>query len=868
MTWRSRVAGAALALALAVGTLVALPAQQAEAATVFDPGDIISDGEFYDANAMTSAQIQSFLDAKIGTCSNANCLNVAVVPVPDWPRDVSSRTGNVVCEAITGGTMRVSELIYRTQVACGISAKVILVTLQKEQGLVTSKAPSETALRWAMGMACPDTAPCNTAFAGLATQIVTGTRQLKTYKAGAFARQPGVHFIGYHPNAACGGTNVNIRNYATAALYNYTPYQPNAASLANLYRTGDSCSSYGNRNFWAYYRDWFGFIDGPPPGSPSAPQALHTTQNHGGKLTLAWSPPANYGDTIVTDYRISYTSPLHPNPVVINDGVSLDTTFSLNNPTPGLAFTFHVEAVNTAGAGERASLSVTPPPPGAPSAPQNLRVTVNDGSQVAIAWDAPVYAGDSAVTDYVISYTSAFHTSPVIVNDGVSTSTTQTFMNPTPGLAFVFRVQAKNAVGTSEDAWIAATPRAPGDDPEDLTLPGPVTGLRVSVNDGSTLTLVWAPPSSPGASAVTDYVIAYTSPLHPTPVVVNDGVTTTTTHTFVNPTPGLAFTLHVQAKNTEGVGAVSTIQATPPAYPGTPQNLRVTVNDGEALTLVWDAPAGGGAYAPTDYVISYTSVHNPSPIVINDGDSTATTHTIVRPTPGIAFTFRVQAKNASGLSPAASVQVTAPSPGTPSASAPSVPQNLRVSVNSGGVLTLVWDAPASDGGSAVTDYVISYTSPFHPSPVPVNDGVSTSTTHTFVNPTPGLAFTFRVQAKNAAGTGPVASVSATPPPPGSGPSASAPSVPQNLRVSVNSGGVLTLVWDAPASDGGSAVTDYVISYTSPFHPSPVPVNDGVSTSTTHTFVNPTPGLAFTFRVQAKNAAGTGPLATVQATPPG
>jgi hypothetical protein len=60
---------------------------------------------------------------------------------------------------------------------------------------------------------------------------VQGVRQLKIYKAGKFAKQPGVNFIGYNPNSACGGTNINIQNYATAALYNYTPYQPNAAAL-------------------------------------------------------------------------------------------------------------------------------------------------------------------------------------------------------------------------------------------------------------------------------------------------------------------------------------------------------------------------------------------------------------------------------------------------------------------------------------------------------------------------------------------------------------------------------------------------------------------------------------------------------------
>ena len=85
-----------------------------------------------------------------------------------------------------------------------------------------------------------------------------GVRQLKIYKAGRFGKQPGINYIGYNPSASCGGTNLNIQNYATAALSNYTPYQPNAASLANVSGSGDSCSTYGNRNFWRYYRTWFG----------------------------------------------------------------------------------------------------------------------------------------------------------------------------------------------------------------------------------------------------------------------------------------------------------------------------------------------------------------------------------------------------------------------------------------------------------------------------------------------------------------------------------------------------------------------------------------------------------------------------------
>ncbi|UIN29880.1 hypothetical protein [Microbacterium binotii] len=228
----------------------------------FDPSNIISDKLFFDGNAMTAAEIQSFLDQRIGTCSNGKCLNVSTASVSSRDARVSSSTGNLICSAIQGGTMRVSELIYRVQVACGISAKVILVTLQKEQGLTTSRAPSDWNLNAAMGQACPDTAPCDPAFKGLGPQIVGGVTQLKTYSAARFGKQPGSNYIQYNPNAGCGGTTINIQNWATASLYTYTPYQPNAAALRAGYGLGDGCSSYGNRNFYQYYTDWFGSTQG------------------------------------------------------------------------------------------------------------------------------------------------------------------------------------------------------------------------------------------------------------------------------------------------------------------------------------------------------------------------------------------------------------------------------------------------------------------------------------------------------------------------------------------------------------------------------------------------------------------------------
>jgi len=113
-----------------------------------------------------------------------------------------------------------------------------------------------------MGYACPDTAPCASKYFGFYNQIYSAASQLKRYTdpASSFyaskpvgVRQP----ILYHPNARCGTKRVLIENLATHALYIYTPYTPNAAALANLGGTGDSCSSYGNSNFWEYYQYWF-----------------------------------------------------------------------------------------------------------------------------------------------------------------------------------------------------------------------------------------------------------------------------------------------------------------------------------------------------------------------------------------------------------------------------------------------------------------------------------------------------------------------------------------------------------------------------------------------------------------------------------
>lgn len=226
----------------------------------FQPGNIISDAVFYDKNTMTEQQIQAFLDARGPSCrSGYTCLK-------SYYDTTRSTTADAMCGAYSGGSREsAARIIYKVAQACGVNPQVILVMLQKEQGLVLTSQPSAYNYQAAMGQGCPDTAACDTRYYGFFNQVYGGVWQLKRYGNPPGTSQyftwyaPGKTWnIRWNPDAGCGSSPVYVQNQATANLYYYTPYQPNAAALRAGYGLGDGCSSYGNRNFYQFFTDWFG----------------------------------------------------------------------------------------------------------------------------------------------------------------------------------------------------------------------------------------------------------------------------------------------------------------------------------------------------------------------------------------------------------------------------------------------------------------------------------------------------------------------------------------------------------------------------------------------------------------------------------
>lgn len=270
---RTKVVTALLGLLLMLAPLS--PAQGADARN-FDPGYIISDAEFYDWDSMNATQVQKFLEDINPRCvpgpDGTPCLQDYLENTPNTP----ARSG---CTAHTGRNDELaSKVIADVAKECGINPKVLVVLLQKEQGLVTASGSLLTPQRYerATGLSCPDGPDgqpiCDPAHGGFYKQVRGAGERFNAYRDNPGTYQnyrPGRTWsIQYHPNASCGSGTVYVQNMATTLLYTYTPYQPNAAAMNNLYGEGNSCSSYGNRNFWRNYSDWF--------GNPTADNCLTT----------------------------------------------------------------------------------------------------------------------------------------------------------------------------------------------------------------------------------------------------------------------------------------------------------------------------------------------------------------------------------------------------------------------------------------------------------------------------------------------------------------------------------------------------------------------------------------------------------------
>lgn len=244
------------------GTVQPYGAADADPSKFID-GDLVSDAVFYNGTAWSAATIQSLLNTKGASCAataDAVCLKNYTATTP-------AKAASGACAAYPGQTNATAAQIFAAVgQACKINPAVLVVLVQKEQGLVSTSAPTKYMYDHATGWLCPDVGsdpqcdntPTST---GFFNQVFGAAWQFQQYGTdGYFDWFPVGQVTGvrYNLDASCGSKQVAIQNKATAALYYYTPYTPNAASLASYPGEGDACSAYGIRNFWMLFNAWYG----------------------------------------------------------------------------------------------------------------------------------------------------------------------------------------------------------------------------------------------------------------------------------------------------------------------------------------------------------------------------------------------------------------------------------------------------------------------------------------------------------------------------------------------------------------------------------------------------------------------------------
>jgi hypothetical protein len=285
--------------------LVALPSPPAFATTPnqqdFNPGLIVSDAYFFNGSAMTASEVQTFLNEHVsgGRCTIGDAGRapgtvvyyrdgtpdtIAATCLKDWRQSTPSVAANTQCSAYSGSANETAaQIIYKVGLACNISQRVLIVLLEKEQSLVTDNWPWMRQYNYATGSNCPDSTGCDPEYGGFFYQVYGAAQQLQRYGTGSYTWIPVGQYrnVLFSTNSSCGMSSVLIQNRATAALYYYTPYQPNQAALNNLYGSGDGCSAYGNRNFWRMSVDWFNY-DGNPGMSGAKYQTASNVTISGG----------------------------------------------------------------------------------------------------------------------------------------------------------------------------------------------------------------------------------------------------------------------------------------------------------------------------------------------------------------------------------------------------------------------------------------------------------------------------------------------------------------------------------------------------------------------------------------------------------
>ena len=547
-------------------------------------------------------------------------------------------------------------------------------------------------------------------------------------------------------------------------------------------------------------------------------------------ISVGYTAPDSNGAAIIT-YSIQRST-------VSAMTTGLTTVTSLANPYPstgitnGIPYFYRVAASNAAGLGPYSAVASATP--AAVPAIVVFSATTAGVGQISLPWTAPANNG-AAITRYDLTYSTNSSSGPfttlssgLLVSPYVATGLTN-------GSLYFFRMAARNVMGYGPYSLTTSnTPR---------TVPSPITDLSANPSTIATsLILSWAAPWN-GGSAITGYRWFRSSNADMTGTLTSNATLVTTLSTTVTPlVAGVMSYFQIVASNVAGFSASSAIVSNyPRAVPG--QVGTITVSSlNQSISLSWPTTTASNGSAISSYRSQYSLSSAAAGEWFDISSAPATTIVATGLSNGTSYYFRVQASNVAGYGLASAVVTRIPYTVPGKVGAVTVtPLNASVSLS--------WPITTVSNGNAVSSYWYYWS---------LSGGAWTgvsnaSTVSTAVKTllTNGSTYNFYVAASNAAGFGISSDIVSTIP-------RTVPGAPTSVTANVRTFDSVTVTFVPPVSNGGNAITSYIVT----------PLLDGttvqtpLSVSSSPVIVsNVIPGRGYTYRVVASNDAGLGTTAT-------
>ena len=529
-------------------------------------------------------------------------------------------------------------------------------------------------------------------------------------------------------------------------------------------------------------------------------------------------------------------------------------------------------------------------------------ITVNKASQTLTAPTDPYGSSPSVQVNSTLVITKAPSSCQASVNYQ-STTTSQCTVDLTTGTvtgvaAGTCTIQAKCTDNSNYNAtsWVTI---------EDVVsvIAVPIAPAAPTVTAANqALTVTWTAPSNTNNASITNYDIRYRATDTAPWKTLRVG-SSASPFTLLGLTNGFAYDVQVRAVNSVGGGDWSSdaTGALTPANSGAPSvvtNFVVKPGNGK-LTVSWGAPAESGNAAITGYDLAHDCVSgdNWTAVSVTSSDMTGKDITLSN---DIACLLRIRAKNGSDgpyVYASATPKSDAATTGTPDE-----PRNVRAYERASGSTdydVIMWEAPYNNGGRAIDHYELQYKkdgdTDWHDFDADGTettcdgniDDLENSCTARFtssINNDDGDLSSdrtnrrFQIRACNTANDTSCSGWIETGAPIKSGPLAMGSTAPTVANSTASGGaGKLTVTYDAPDHNGGSAITEYEVQYVSgstagsppSFGWAAVPSsNTGTCDDSDLTAVNCThidktaAGKYFWYRVRAHNDIGASPWAYV------